>query len=87
MNFRGKDWSRHGNHYTLADTSIRVYFWNSGKNANFMVEAGTTNADHINVTIHGKGPEARDAAITTAYNLREKYTLTPQEIKRRQAWS
>ena len=38
MTFRGKQWQRNGNHYALVGTKVRVYQWNSGANANFMVE-------------------------------------------------
>ena len=65
MNFRGKQWSRNGNHYHLVGTRINVYFWNSGANANFLVEklgVGT-------FTVHGKGAEARENAIKMAFDL------------------
>ena len=65
MNFRGKQWSRNGNHYRLVGTCINVYQWNAGANATFLVEklgVGT-------FTVHGKGAEARDAAIKKALDL------------------
>jgi hypothetical protein len=71
MTFRGKDWQRYGNHYDLVGTSIKVYQWNSGKNANFLVSAGYRISESKEITISGKGQDARDRAIETAYSLRD----------------
>ena len=71
MTFRGKDWQRYGNHYELVGTSIKVYQWNSGKNANFLVTAGYRISESKEITINGKGQDARDAAIAKAFELRD----------------
>ena len=73
MTFRGKQWESNGNHYTLVGTEIRVYQWNTGKNANFMVTAGFSSYHHIEKTIPGKGQAARDAAIEYALSIQDKY--------------
>lgn len=75
MTFRGKMWERYGNHFTLVGTQINVYQWNSGKDANFLVTAGFWNSNYIQKAFH-KGAEARDAAITFALSIADKYRLT-----------
>ena len=72
MDFRGKEWKRCGNHYDLDGTSIKIYQWNSGKNANFLVTAGYRNSDHVEKSF-SKGGQARDLAIGYAYSIRDKY--------------
>lgn len=74
MTFQGKQWKRNGNKYNLVGTQINVYQWNSGKNANFLVTAGYRNSNHIERTFP-KGDGARDAAITYALSLAEKYRI------------
>jgi hypothetical protein len=74
MRFDNKLWERQGNRIHLRGTSITVLQWNSGKNANFMVEAGYRNSNHVCKTIHGKGPDARDAAISFAFELAKDKT-------------
>ena len=70
MTFRGKQWQRNGNHYALVGTKVRVYQWNSGANANFMVELlGTKPWEQNTWTIDGKGSQARDRAIQKAMEL------------------
>lgn len=75
MTFRGKMWERNGNHYTLVGTEIKIYQWNSGENANFLVTAGFRNSNHIEKSFQ-KGAEARDKAITFALSIADKYKLT-----------
>ena len=75
MTFRGKMWERNGNHYTLVGTEIKIYQWNSGENANFLVTAGFRNSNHIEKSFQ-KGAEARDKAITFALSIANKYKLT-----------
>ena len=70
--FRGREWIRQGNWYSLAGTEIRVYQWNSGSRANFLVTAGFRQSTHIERSF-AYGPEARTAAIEYALSLREKY--------------
>ena len=72
MNFRGKEWKRDGNYYTLIGTEIKIIQWNTGKNANFLVTAGFRNSNHIEKYFE-KGPEARDAAINFALSIKDKY--------------
>lgn len=65
-----------GNGYLLynADgvwTGVTVFQWNSGENANFLVEnanAHYSSSEH-NVTICGTGAYARAEAIKTAYRM------------------
>lgn len=54
MNFREKRWQRNGNHYWLVGTNIAIYQWNTGANANFMVEERGKGTH----TVHGKGAAA-----------------------------
>lgn len=68
MTFRGKQRRRNGNHYNLVGTRINVYQWNAGEKANFWVEE-LGKGTH---TVHGKGAEARDAAIKMAFCLAGK---------------
>lgn len=77
--FDRKIWKRTCNHYHLDGTSIDIYFWNSGKNQNYMLTAGYRNSNHIEKTIPGKGPEAREIAIKMALELRYQYLYTPSE--------
>lgn len=79
MTFRGKEWERHGNHYNLVGTEINVYQWNSGKNANFMVTAGYRKSTYKQLSF-SKGPSARDAAITYALSLKDKYRIEGARI-------
>ena len=73
MTFRNKAFQRFGNHYNVVGTSVNVYQWNTGKNANFLVTAGYRNSDHIEKSFP-KGDTARDDAINFALSLRERYT-------------
>lgn len=74
MTFRGKLWKRVGNHYNLVGTGVNVYYWNSGKNSNYMVEIIGIPVNQQNTfTIPGKGETARDKAIETAFNFAKKY--------------
>ena len=65
-----------GNGYLLYDaagvwTGVTVFQWNSGENANFLVEnanAHYTSSEH-NITIYGTGAYAKTEAIKTAYRL------------------
>ena len=78
IDFRScKNFKRNGgNGYLLynADgvwTGVTVFQWNSGENANFLVEnanAHYSSSEH-NVTICGTGADARAEAIKTAYRL------------------
>lgn len=65
LNFRGKQWRREGNAYRLVGTKFKIYQWNSGKNANFLIDdlGGGT------YTVHGKGEMARENAIRKVYEL------------------
>lgn len=74
MTFRGKEWKRYGNHYNLVGTEINVYFWNTGKNANFLVTAGYRISNHIEKSF-AKGETARDNAIKYALSLKDKYLI------------
>jgi len=74
MTFKGKEWKRYGNHYNLLGTEINVYFWNTGKNANFLVTAGYRKSNYTQKSF-SKGQTARDAAIEYALSIRERYTL------------
>lgn len=70
MTFRGKEWKRNGNHYNLVGTNVVVYQWNSGANANFLIEVRGLNSHKNNtITVPGKGPEARDFAIAKALEI------------------
>lgn len=75
MTFRGKEWQRSGNHYNLVGTEINVYQWNTGENANFMVTAGYRKSTYIQKSF-AKGPKARNAAITYALTIKDKYLIT-----------
>ena len=78
LDFRScKSFKRNGgNGYLLynADgvwTGITVFQWNSGENANFLVEnanANSASSEH-NITIYGTGAHARTEAIKTAYRM------------------
>ena len=65
-----------GNGYLLYNaagvwTGVTVFQWNSGENANFLVEnanAHYTSSEH-NIAICGTGAYARTEAIKTAYRL------------------
>ena len=65
-----------GNGYLLYDaagvwTGVTVFQWNSGENANFLVEnsnANSASSEH-NITIYGTGAYARTEAIKTAYRI------------------
>lgn len=74
MTFQGKQWKRSGNKYNLVGTQINIYQWNSGKNANFLVTAGYRNSNHIERAFP-RGDGSRDAAITYALSLAEKYRI------------
>ena len=74
MTFRGKQWERSGNQYHLVGTSVNVYQWNSGRNANFLVTAGYTNSNHVERSFP-KGEGARDAAIMYAMALAQAYVF------------
>ncbi len=73
MTFRGKQWERFGNHYHLIGTEINVYYWNSGKNASFLVTAGYRKSHHVEKHFE-KGPIARDNAIMYALSLVNEYS-------------
>ena len=74
MTFRGNKWKRNGNHFNLVGTRVRIYQYNTGKNANFMVEIIGIPVTHKSTfTIPKKGAEARDIAIKTAFILANKY--------------
>ena len=64
-----------GNKYNVIGTSVNIYYWNSGKNQTFLVTAGYKNSDHVEKTIPGKGPEAREKAINLALSIKDKYLL------------
>lgn len=65
MNFRGKQWKKEGNAYRLVGTKIKVYQWNTGAKANFLIEESGKGTH----TVHGKGAEARDRAISMEYQM------------------
>lgn len=65
LNFRGKQWRREGNAYRLVGTKFKIYQWNSGKNANFLIE----ETGRGTYTVHGKGETAREDAIHKVYEL------------------
>ena len=73
--FRGKEWERDGgNYYWLVGSEIKVYFWNSGKDSNFLVTAGFKKSNHKEKSF-SKGPAARDAAIEYALSLKDMYLI------------
>ena len=74
MIFRCKQWERFGNHYHLIGSSINVYQWNTGKNANFLVTAGYKEQNHIEKSF-AKSGSARDEAINFALSLKDKYRI------------
>lgn len=71
--FQSKEWKRYGNHYNLVGTSINVFFWNTGKNANFLVDAGYKKSNK-HYKSFSKGPQAREDAINYALSIKDKYT-------------
>lgn len=72
--FRNKEWTKHGNHYHLEGTQINIYQWNSGKNANFLVEAGYYTNNYITKSFP-KGENAREQAIEFALSIKDKYLI------------
>ena len=76
--FISKEWENLGQSKRLRGFRIKVLQYNSGKNANFELEAwgdpfaafdGRTSAPYVRRTIPGKGPEARKEAIRQAKEL------------------
>lgn len=63
---------RLGNHYHLINSEIDIYFWNTGKNANFLVTAGYSNFNKKQKSF-GNGEQAREDAINYALTLLDKY--------------
>ena len=73
LTFKGREWEHSGNHFNLVGTKVRVYQWNSGKNANFMIEIlGKRPFEKNTITVPGKGQEAREKAIIMAHKLASK---------------
>ena len=78
IDFRScKNFKRNGgNGYLLYNaagvwTGVTVFQWDSGENANFLVEnanAHYASGEH-NITIYGTGAHARTEAIKTAYRI------------------
>ena len=74
--FRGKMWEPVGNSYRLVGTTIRVYHWNSGEKARYMIEAwevGSEEPRSMTKIIPGRGQAAKDEAIRCALEIAEKY--------------
>jgi hypothetical protein len=76
LNFKGKRWVREGNAYRLAGTRFKIYQWNSGKNANFLIEETGKGT----ITVHGKGETARDWAIRKVFEMMEDYKCTTNTL-------
>jgi len=80
LRFSPSDWKKGLGGKWLKGHMICVAQWNSGAEANFMLEAYETdeggtklhpNGRYISQTIPGYGPNARDAAIRMAIDLAE----------------
>ncbi len=74
MTFARKTWENQGQGKLLRGYRICVRQYNQGRNANFYLEAWGDSlhgkpAPSVGRTIPGKGPEARDRAITEALAL------------------
>lgn len=72
--FNQREWENLGQSKRLRGYNIKVLQWNSGKNANFYVEAHGDSlhgmsAPSFGKTVPGRGPEARDRAISLAKEL------------------
>lgn len=63
---------RTGNHYHLINSEIDIYFWNTGKNANFLVTAGYSKFNKKQKSF-SKGEQAREDAINYAISLINEY--------------
>jgi hypothetical protein len=63
------------NHYHVINSEIDIYFWNTGKNANFLVTAGYSKFNKKQKSF-SKGPAAREAAIDYALALKDRYPGT-----------
>lgn len=85
--FNQKEWENRGQGKHLRGFSICVRQYNTGKNANFLLEAwgdsyarllGKEPAPSVTRTIPGKGAEAREEAIRQAKALAETglYNIT-----------
>lgn len=69
-----KNFKRNGNCYAVIDnngnyTGVRIYQWNTGANANFMIENSNATRENHTITIDGTGAIAKTKAIETALNL------------------
>lgn len=84
LRFLPSSWNTSGNIKWLKGHMIKIVQWNTGAEANFMIEAYETedegrkyhhNRRYISQTIPGYGPNSRDAAIRMAMELAstEKY--------------
>ncbi len=78
LRFSPSEWKTSGNTKRLKGHLIKVFQWNTGAEANFMIEASETadggrklhpRGRYISQTIPGYGPDARDAAIRMAMEL------------------
>lgn len=78
LRFLPSEWETSRNRKRLKGHLIEVLQWNTGAEANFMIEASETadggtkyhpSGRHISKTIPGYGPNARDAAIRMAMEL------------------
>ena len=80
LSFLPSEWETGRNRKRLKGHLIEIFQWNTGAEANFMIEASETvdggrklhpSGRHISRTIPGYGPNARDAAIRMAMELAE----------------
>ena len=74
LTFDKKTWENRGQGKFLRGFRIFVRQYNQGRDANFYLEAWGDSlhgkpAPSVGKTIHGKGPTARDAAISEALKL------------------
>ena len=74
VTFDRKIWENRGQGKFLRGHRICIRQYNQGRNANFYLEAWSDSlhgkpAPSVGVTIPGKGPEARDRAISEALIL------------------
>lgn len=86
--FNPKEWENRGQEKKLRGYRIIVRQYNTGKNANFYLEAwgdpyarmrGLKPAPSVGRVINGKGPEAREEAIRQAKELAETCLYTYSE--------